>query len=264
MRLTLNIDGGSRGNPGIAGAGVVIRSDEGELLHEGAYYLGEQTNNSAEYHALLRGLQRAQRLNPETISVCSDSELLVRQMTGAYRVRNEQLAMLHEQAQVLLLRMGRWQMRHIRREQNSRADALANMAMDARRDVLVFDVDGPVSVSAVAAQDRPQQQTANPPPALDYEDGVRAVRVSVQTAPVATICPAGKCPFDAVTISAALPAGLCVHAAHALLPTLLAMQNTAAGEFLAVPTLSVRCSKRECMACFAVTPLRSGNGHNSA
>lgn len=268
MRLTLHIDGGSRGNPGVAGAGVVIRTDEGKLVHEGAYYLGEQTNNGAEYHALIRGLQRLNNLSPETTAIYSDSELLVKQMTGSYRVKNAQLAVLHEQAQVLLLRTGRWQMRHIPRSQNSRADALANMAMDAGADIVVFDIDGaaalPVSPKPISAKlpegAAPTSATSS---TCEVADDVRAVRVTVQTAPVASICPAGKCEFDALTITTQTPAGLCVHAAHALLPTILAIQNTAPDEFLAVPTLTVRCSKRECMACFAVTPQRSTNGQSN-
>ncbi len=82
MELIVHIDGGARGNPGPAAAGVVIESSDGTLLHEAGYFLGRQTNNAAEYRALLLALQRAARLGDHTLRVCSDSELLVRQITA--------------------------------------------------------------------------------------------------------------------------------------------------------------------------------------
>lgn len=136
VTVTIHIDGGSRGNPGPAGAGVVIRAgDDGTVLFEGGYFLGRRTNNYAEYQGLLRGLAKAADLNADTVRVYSDSELLVRQMNGEYRVRNAGLKPLFAQARQLCGRFRQVRFTHVRREQNTDADRLANQAMDARADV---------------------------------------------------------------------------------------------------------------------------------
>ena len=134
--VRIYIDGGARGNPGPAGAGIVIQSaDDGTELFAGGLYLGEATNNVAEYHALLEGLSRAAELGARQAEVLSDSELLIRQMTGVYRVRNARLRELFERAQTLCERFDRVDFRHIPREQNAQADRLANQAMNLARHV---------------------------------------------------------------------------------------------------------------------------------
>ena len=136
LTVTIHVDGGSRGNPGPAGAGVVVRSaDDGTVLFEGGYYLGRATSNVAEYHGLLRGLTRAADLNAEEARVYSDSELLVRQMNGEYRVRSAGLKPLFQQARQLCGRFRRISFTHVRREQNTDADRLANRAMNLQADV---------------------------------------------------------------------------------------------------------------------------------
>jgi ribonuclease HI len=140
MRLMLNIDGGSRGNPGPAAAGVVVRAEDGTIVQELGLFIGHATNNVAEYRGLLAGLQAAKELGASEISVLSDSELLVRQMNGQYRVKNEGLRPLFEKAKVLVAQFGRFQIAHIRREYNKEADRLANRAMDLRRDVQDSDL----------------------------------------------------------------------------------------------------------------------------
>ncbi len=266
MELTIHVDGGARGNPGPAGAGVVIRDQDGGLIHEAGYFLGRQTNNSAEYHALIHALRRVQSCGAERITVHSDSELLVRQITGEYEVKSPRLAELHEQVQFLLLKVPRWTVRHVRREANTRADKLANLAMDEKHDVIVFDVDGTgvgrpapldargtVEPESVEAEELPVEVAA-PGPAG------RTVRVNVATMPDAGCCPAGGLADEAFTVATTLPPGLCVHAAHAILPTLLAMLNTDAREFAAVPTLTVRCGRTGCGAVFQLSPVRGPNG----
>ncbi len=262
MGLILHIDGGSRGNPGPAGAGVVLRQAGGELIHEAAYFLGRQTNNAAEYHALIRGLERARQCDPQPITIYSDSELLVRQVTGEYEVKSANLSPLHRQVQMLLLRIGGWSLQHLRREENRRADELANLAMDRRRNVIVFDIDTGAtgleeptpSDSSVAAAEpqRAEPDAAHTPP---------AVRVTVTHGPEAGGCPAGGFAQLAFTIHATLPAGLCIHAAHALTPTVLAILNTDPAELAAVPTLTVRCARPGCRAEFQLSPVRSPNGN---
>lgn len=276
MALILNVDGGSRGNPGPAGAGVVLRAADDGLIHEAGYFLGRQTNNAAEYHALIRGLQRAQRCGDRPLTIRSDSELLVRQLTGEYRVKSPALAELFEQAQLLLLKVSVWKAQHVPREQNRRADHLANMAMDRGADVIVFDVDGPAPADAAGAAPRPRQahtssatggvppQPAGAPPAAGappvVATGPRSVLVTSTTPPDRQICPAPDLPAESFAVGATLPGGLCLHAAHALTPTVLAVLGTAPQEFAAVPTLTVRCMKAGCGATFHIAPLRSPNG----
>ena len=134
--VVMNIDGGSRGNPGPAGAGIVIRAaDDETVLFAGGEFLGRQTNNAAEYAALLAGLKVADKLGAGEVKVLSDSELLVRQMTGRYRVKNPNLKKLHEQAQDLLGQFSRCSFGHVRRENNIDADRLANQAMNLKANV---------------------------------------------------------------------------------------------------------------------------------
>ncbi len=254
MGLIIYVDGGARGNPGPAGAGVVIRDAAGRTLYEAGYFLGRQTNNAAEYHALIRALERAAREGHQAVTIHSDSELLVRQLTGQYQVKSALLAPLFHQAQTLLLKMGHWTIRHVRREENQRADQLANLAMDQRRDVVVLDAEhGPAAQTPVRA--------VHPAPGRKAAGGPTrpAVQVSVARPPKAGGCPAGL-DQETFTIGATLPSGLCIYAAHALLPTLLGMLNTEPAEFATVPTLSVRCTNPSCGAEFKLSPVQSPNG----
>lgn len=132
LSLLIRTDGGARGNPGPAGIGVVIEDAEtGKVLEEHAEYLGSTTNNQAEYQAVILGLRRAVALGATAVTVAADSELLVRQMTGEYRVKNPGLAMRFMDIRNLETRLGYpVRYRHVRREQNKHADALANRAMD--------------------------------------------------------------------------------------------------------------------------------------
>lgn len=129
MKLVVNVDGGARGNPGPAAIGVVISDPQGSVLEEIAERIGVATNNVAEYRAVLRGVAAALALGAEELELIGDSELVARQLTGAYRVKNADLKPLH--AEVLrALRGVRWTIRTVPRAQNSRADALVNAALD--------------------------------------------------------------------------------------------------------------------------------------
>jgi len=263
--LIIHVDGGARGNPGPAGAGVVIHDDQQGLIFEAAYFLGRQTSNAAEYHALIRALERAGHRGRQPIQVYSDSELLVRQLTGEYQVKSPNLAPLYRQVQMLLIKTARWTVRHVPREQNERADELANVAMDRRRNVVVFDAEDQTAgapETAVAASEGTRERPAPAKPAdtIAGPAGRPAVRVRVSRAPAGGVCPAGDLAEEAFTVVAALPVGLCVHAAHALVPTLLAILNTDPEEFAAVPTLTVRCGRPGCGAEFQLSPVRSSNG----
>ena len=137
MQALIHIDGGARGNPGPAAAGVCITTPDGsEPLHEAGYWLGELTNNEAEYQGLLHALKAASELGFESIHIRSDSELMVKQIKGEYRVKAENLKPLFTTARERLAGFSKWTIEHVRREKNKRADQLANLAMDAGRDVI--------------------------------------------------------------------------------------------------------------------------------
>ena len=124
------IDGGARGNPGPAGYGVRIEDEHGTLIEEFNGFLGVSTNNVAEYNGLLAALKYAQAGGHRRIRVKSDSELLVKQMRGEYRVKHPGLKPLYQQAQAIAATLDRVIIEHVRREQNKDADRLANLAMD--------------------------------------------------------------------------------------------------------------------------------------
>jgi len=126
------VDGGARGNPGPAGVGVVLTDRSGVELDRANAYIGETTNNVAEYRALLLGLDRARALDVSELEIVNDSELVAKQLTGEYRVKKEDLRMLHAQARQALAGFERWSIRSVPRVQNDVADALANEAIDAR------------------------------------------------------------------------------------------------------------------------------------
>jgi ribonuclease HI len=130
LELTAYTDGAARGNPGPAGAGVWLLDAQGKCIAEEARYLGEATNNVAEYSALLVALERAIELGATRLEIRSDSELLVRQMTGVYRVKHPGLRELYDRAQALSRKIGDVDFVHVRREANREADRLANLAID--------------------------------------------------------------------------------------------------------------------------------------
>lgn len=127
--LTVCFDGASRGNPGPAAIGVVVLRN-GVPVREIAETIGRTTNNVAEYRALLRGLEEAAALGARSVRICSDSELVVRQLSGRYQVRSPQLAPLHRQARSRMRQFDKVSVVYVPREQNRGADALANRALD--------------------------------------------------------------------------------------------------------------------------------------
>jgi len=130
VRVTINCDGAARGNPGPAGAGAVVVAEDGTVLAEVAEGLGETTNNVAEYTAVIRGLEEAQRLGAREVLLRSDSQLLINQLTGRYRVKALHLQPLHRQVRELLQSFDRVDLEHVPRERNAAADALANLGVD--------------------------------------------------------------------------------------------------------------------------------------
>ena len=127
---TLRCDGGSRGNPGPGAFGFVLADPEGREIEARGEFLGTETNNVAEYRSLIAGLEAAIARDASPLAVCMDSELVIRQMTGQYRVKNEGLKPLHTEAKRLAARLQKVEWSSVRRDLNTRADALVNEALD--------------------------------------------------------------------------------------------------------------------------------------
>ena len=125
-------DGAARGNPGPAGAGAVLWDEQGRVLERLGKYLGRQTNNVAEYQALLLGVRRAQELGAEELEVVADSELMIRQLSGSYQVRAPALRELHSEALSLLKAFRKVKLVHVPRAQNAEADEMSNRAIDEK------------------------------------------------------------------------------------------------------------------------------------
>ena len=129
-RVTVNVDGGARGNPGPAAIGVVVRDGGGEVLEEVGERIGEATNNVAEYKALLRGIELAAAHGASEVDLIGDSELVVRQVEGKYKVKNAGIKPLHADVKRALREFDSWSIRHVKRAENADADRLVNEAMD--------------------------------------------------------------------------------------------------------------------------------------
>ena len=129
-RVTVNVDGGARGNPGPAAIGVVLRDDGGTVLEEVGETIGEATNNVAEYKALLRGIELATDHGASELELIGDSELVVRQVEGRYKVKNAGMKELHAEVKRALSNFDSWSIDHVRRAENADADRLVNQALD--------------------------------------------------------------------------------------------------------------------------------------
>ena len=129
-RVVVNVDGGSRGNPGPAAIAAVATDPAGELLAERSETIGEATNNVAEYRALLLGIEVAGELGAEEVEFVGDSMLIVEQVRGSWKVKQEHLRPLHRQVTDALAELGSWSIRHVKRGENERADELLNQALD--------------------------------------------------------------------------------------------------------------------------------------
>jgi ribonuclease HI len=147
--ITLEFDGGSRGNPGPAGIGVVLRSADGTPVVTLGRFIGRATNNVAEYQALITALEQAKQLGAKKIQIRGDSELIVRQMMGVYRVKHPDLQPLHAEAMKLMGQFDEAKIEHNYREKNTLADKLANLAMDRKGEVTDAD-ESPLEAPAAA------------------------------------------------------------------------------------------------------------------
>jgi ribonuclease HI len=132
VKLVINVDGGARGNPGPAAIGVVVSDADGNVVDELAEPIGHATNNVAEYRALLRGIEWARGLGADELEIVGDSELVARQVTGAYKVKHPSMKPLYEETVAALRAFDRWSIRTVPRDENAGADALVNQALDAQ------------------------------------------------------------------------------------------------------------------------------------
>ena len=134
MTIVAHTDGASRGNPGESGIGILLRDEQGSTLFEGSGYIGKATNNIAEYQALLACLKKTQEFACTKLVVHSDSELMVKQLRGEYKVKDHILQRLHKEAKELLSRAAyKFEIRHVARDDNSEADELANIGIDGKQ-----------------------------------------------------------------------------------------------------------------------------------
>ncbi len=129
-RVTVNVDGGSRGNPGPAAAAAVAHDESGEVLTDRSKRIGKTTNNVAEYEALLLGIELARDLEAEEVELVNDSELIAHQVRGEWKVKHAPLQKLRDKVLKALEGFDHWSVRTVRREQNEAADALVNEALD--------------------------------------------------------------------------------------------------------------------------------------
>lgn len=241
MDIQIHIDGGARGNPGPAGAGVVLTRGDGSPLLEAGYFLGRMTNNVAEYTALLRALESAEQIGAKRLDIASDSELLVRQINGEYRVRNEGLKGLFAEACDRLSRFSQWRLRHVRREANARADELANLAMDAGEDVVVLDRQGAVNDKADQATTKGATARAR----KSHSSAVHEVHVRCVQPPSEEVCPS-PCSSDAIyAFTDVTPSGICIHAAPTILQAVFAVREGSGKQ-------EVTCARKGCGARFVV------------
>jgi ribonuclease HI len=165
--LIAHSDGGARGNPGPAGYGVVIKDESGQKVAALSEYLGHQTNNFAEYQGLIAALEYAIKHGPKALKVISDSELLVRQIKGIYKVKNAVLQDLHGRAKELIAQLDWFSIGHALREQNQDADRLANEAMDKGMG------------RSVARASLPAQSSSQAPAQQEFEGVVRNGKVEL-------------------------------------------------------------------------------------
>ncbi|SJZ71864.1 ribonuclease HI family protein [Selenihalanaerobacter shriftii] len=141
--LNIYTDGASRGNPGPAGIGAVIFDKTGNRKEELAKYIGETTNNVAEYKAILEGLKLAKSLTPKVVNLFADSQLVIKQLTGEYRVKSKRLKPYYNEVKALLAEIPEYNLKHIPREENKEADKLANLGidqLDKQNEELKFDL----------------------------------------------------------------------------------------------------------------------------
>jgi len=244
--VELYVDGGSRGNPGPAACAFVLKDSGGRVIEKKGFFLGKTTNNVAEYTGLIQGLRVVREKGIKELRIFSDSELMVRQIIGEYRVKSGDLQKLFQDVQRLLLSLDRWQIKHVRREFNADADRLVNETLDEGREPVESESEESESLFETA---RGEEKTS---PARSTQSCTESPRVLVEV-----ICSSneGKCPVNmqkgqCFVFTEFVPAGLCLYAVQALLPTIIAMQRD---EDFPNERMTVKCNHPGCNAQFKLS-----------
>jgi ribonuclease HI len=190
--LTLQFDGGSRGNPGPAGIGVVVSAADGTPLVTLGRFIGRATNNVAEYRALITAMEEAQKLGAKKVLIRGDSELVIKQMKGIYKVRNPDMQVLHAEAQSVIRKFQQAKIEHNLRDKNELADELANLAMDRRADVTEL---GGKTAAAVAKAPSPLDEPSPQASVAGELHGCLRCGCSIQVRSPTSIRPHQQKPF---------------------------------------------------------------------
>lgn len=247
MTWTAYIDGGARGNPGPAAAGIHLLDDAGKPAFSAGLFLGHKTNNEAEYAGLIFALDLLGAAGANDARIRSDSELLVRQLQGRYRVKAPNLQPLYDEARARVRDIGRVQFQHVRREENREADALVNQALDAVADVIAVDPDGLADslerprITAAPTASRTPQEAARP---------VGGIRVAVVKPPKPGACPAGIKAGQTYLFGVTTPAGFCTEGCAAVVDAVLSLQSAARQGEKDLSAMTVTCGRPECGAVF--------------
>lgn len=220
---------------------MLLKDDTGKVVLAAGLFLGRMTNNQAEYRGLLAAVDLLDRAGADRINLITDSELMVRQLQGRYRVKAPLLKPLFNTARERLDAFGDWSIQHVPREQNTKADRLANQAMDARRDVIVKDILG-----LMQSQNAPTTAPTRTVPPAKNDD----IEVSVIRGPAARTCPARHKKGQSFSITELTPAGLCVRSAANVLEAVLALREAARGSSGEVDSMTVSCPEPGCGAVF--------------
>lgn len=251
MTWTAYIDGGARGNPGPAAAGIHIVDQSEQPVFSAGIFLGHKTNNEAEYAGLLIALDALLASGIHDVIVYSDSELLVRQMTGQYRVKAPHLKSLYEEANARVKDVGKVRFQHVPRERNRQADALVNQAIDAVADVIVADtlgVNERIVRPQVAASPKPQRTPQSVQPAGP------GILVTVVKGPRAGICPAKTKAGQTFRFTNVTPAGMCVEACSAVVDSVVALASACDVHSADLEPMTITCSRPDCGAVFQLKP----------
>lgn len=276
MSYTAYIDGGARGNPGPAAAGVYITDASGQVIFSGGLFLGHQTNNEAEYAGLVCALDLLKAAGAERIRICSDSELLVRQIRGQYRVKASNLKPLYERASAVLAAFKQYKLEHVPREHNKQADSLVNQALDAATNVIPIDklnlftqIRPPVVAATPAERSgpfgKPHHSASTPAHGSSRVatnlsaagnarevPSVGMVSATVLKPPRSGSCPARHRVGQVFEFGHTVPAGLCVHACGAMIEAVLALQSVSASAAGPMEPITATCPQPDCGAVFQI------------
>lgn len=250
MPHTVYIDGGARGNPGPAGCGVEIYDPNKQCVFAGGFFLGKKTNNQAEYQGLLFGLRCLAAIGADPIQIVSDSELMVRQINGQYKVKSPALKELYAEARRLLNGFKSWTIRHVFREDNTGADRLANLAMDMGEDEIEINPQKIDPRAEISTEQPPLFEDT--PPKDTVKSNTPAIEVRVREPSTAGSCPAKMERGETFMFTHSTPAGFCCDAMRAVLPALLTLRNGYADKARNRSSLTVSCDKPGCAAVFEI------------